>query len=60
MLGSHCLKSWSSTQQSITLSSGEAELVAAVKMCTEVIGISQLARGWGVELEESTWIHRRR
>ena len=51
MLGGHCLKSWSSTQKSITLSSGEAELVAAVKMCTEVIGITQLARDWGVELE---------
>ena len=56
MLGGHCLKSWSSTQKSITLSSGEAELVAAVKMCTEVIGIIQLARDWGVELEGRIYV----
>ena len=56
MLGGHCLKSWSSTQKSITLSSGEAELVAAVKMCTEVIGITQLARDWGVELEGRIYV----
>ena len=49
MKGSHMLKSWSSTQKSITLSSGEAELIAAVKTCTEVIGITQLARDWGEE-----------
>ena len=28
MIGKHCIKTWSSTQKSITLSSGEAELVA--------------------------------
>lgn len=32
--GGHCLKTWSSTQKNITLSSGEAEVVAAVKMST--------------------------
>ena len=49
MKGDHVLKSWSSTQKAITLSSGEAELIAAVKTCTEVIGITQLARDWGEE-----------
>ena len=44
--GTHLLKSWSSTQKNITLSSAEAELVAAVKMCTEIIGIVQLAADW--------------
>ena len=48
MLGGHVLKSRSSTQKPITLSSGEAELVAAVKMSTELIGISQLAWDWGM------------
>ena len=38
MVGAHLIKSWSSTQESITLSSGEAELVAAVETCTEVLG----------------------
>ena len=50
MIGGHCIKSWSSTQKSVTLSSGEAELVAVVKMSTEVIGILQLSHEWGLEL----------
>ena len=51
MVGEHCLKSWSSTQKSVTLSSGEAELVAAVKCCTEVLGLIQLAGDWGLDME---------
>ncbi len=47
MKGRHFLKAWSSTQKSVTLSSAEAELVAAVKTCTELIGITQLAHDWG-------------
>ena len=47
--GRHSLKSWSTTQKSVTLSSGEAELVAAVKMSTELIGICQLSHDWGLE-----------
>ena len=50
MLGGHCLKTWSSTQKNITLSSGEAELVAAVKVSTEVLGILQLSGEWGCEM----------
>ena len=38
MLGSHWIKSWSSTQKFVALSSGEAELIAVVKMSTELIG----------------------
>ena len=52
VMGSHTLKTWSSTQKNITLSSGEAELVAAVKTCTETIGVTQMAKDWGgVDLE---------
>ena len=47
LLGKHCIKSWSSTQKSITLSSAEAELVAAVKMSAELIGVEQLMAEWG-------------
>ena len=43
------MRSWSATQKSITLSSGEAELVAAVKMSTELIGVTQLAADWGLD-----------
>ena len=50
MIGSHTIKTWSSTQKSITLSSGEAELVAAVKTSTELIGLCQMAREWEIEL----------
>ena len=47
MVGSHLVKSWSSTQKSIALSSGEAELIAAVKLSTELIGLLQLLKDWG-------------
>ena len=50
MIGGHLIKSWSATQKSVTLSSGEAELVAAVKMATELIGLCQLAADWEWEL----------
>mgnify|MGYP005698356215 CR=1 FL=1 len=50
MRGSHCVKTWASTQKSVTLSSGEAELVAAVKMSGELIGMCQLSYDWGVEM----------
>ena len=54
--GTHYLKSWSSTQKNITLSSGEAEVVAAVKMSTEVMGIRQLASEWGLELQGAVYV----
>ena len=47
MMGKHCIKTWSATQKSVTLSSGEAELVAAVKTAVEIIGVTQLAYDWG-------------
>merc|ERR1711964_8165 len=49
-MGSHLLKSWSATQKNITLISGEAELVAADKMTTELIGLTQLAQDWGITI----------
>ena len=39
MRGCHLIKAWSRTQDSITLSSAEAELVALGKLAMEVIGI---------------------
>ena len=56
MWGGHCINSWSSTQKNITLSSGEAELVAAVKMSTELIGITQLAHDWNMEVEGRLYV----
>ena len=49
MLGMHCLKTWSSTQKTIALSSGEAELIALVKMSTETLGIMNMLREWGIQ-----------
>ena len=51
MRGKHNLKSWSSTQRSITLSSAEAELVAAVKASTELIGVLQMSADWDMTSE---------
>eukprot|EP00973_Karenia_brevis_P048314 6706842-Karenia_brevis.AAC.1 len=56
MKGKHWIKSWSSTQKNITLSSGEAELVAAVKMATELIGICQLAADWREEFQGQVYV----
>ena len=56
LLGGHCIKSWSSTQKSITLSSAEAELVAAVKMSAELIGVEQLMADWGWEIRSEVLV----
>ena len=47
MIGTHWLKSWSSTQKTVALSSGEAELTAIVQMSTEMIGILNMTLDWG-------------
>ena len=56
MRGGHCLKCWSSTQKSVTLSSAEAELAAAVKATSEAIGLAQLAESWNLRLGCSVYI----
>ena len=48
--GAHLLKHWSSTQKTIALSSGEAELAGVVKGTGEGLGIQSLALDLGVEL----------
>ena len=49
MIGEHFIKGWSRTQQSVTLSSAEAELVAMCKSAAEMIGIGAVARDLGSE-----------
>ena len=49
MWGSHLIKHWSSTQKTIALSSGEAELAGIVKGAAEGIGLVSVARDLGVE-----------
>ena len=46
MLGSHLVKSWSRTQDSVTLSSAEAELVALGKLAMEMLGVRSMGHEW--------------
>ena len=48
LLGSHLLKSWSSTQQTVTLSSGEAEYDGVVKGTSVGLGMVAMLKDVGV------------
>ena len=48
--GSHILKCWSSSQSTIALSSGEAELYAMTKVATQLAGLVSLAADFGYAL----------
>ena len=48
MLGRHLLKSWSSNQQTVAMSSGEAELYALTRSATQVVGMLQLLQDFNV------------
>ena len=56
LVGSHCVKSWSSMQRRVTLSSGEAELTAAIKMASEVTGMLQMMKEWGMDREGKIYV----
>jgi hypothetical protein len=45
--GTHFLKGWSRTQQCITLSSAEAELVAMCKLSAELLGMMSMLKDLG-------------
>ena len=49
MIGSNFLKGWARTQNHVTLSSAEAELVAQVKCSAELLGARSMMRDFGVE-----------
>ena len=49
-IGSHTIKTWSSTQSTIALSSGEAEYYGLVKAASQSIGIRNIMRDLGFEL----------
>ena len=49
MLGECCVKSWSSTQALIALSSGEAEYYGVVKAASTGLGMQSLCRDLGYE-----------
>ena len=56
MIGEHFLKSWSRTQNSVTLSSAEAELVAMVKVTAELIGVLYMLKDWGEDLRGRVYV----
>ena len=52
--GRHLINAWSRTQDSITLSSAEAELVALGKLAIEALGVRSMCEEWGMSRAEDT------
>ena len=55
MFGQHLLHHWSSTQSVVALSSAEAELNALVKGASETIGVMNIMRECGREVQGQLW-----
>ena len=55
MIGSHCIRTWSSTQPSVTLSSGEAEYYGLVKAAGAGLGHQSLMLDLGLKLPVTAW-----
>ena len=55
MLGQHLVKSWSSTQTSISLSSGEAEFYGVVKAAGVGLGLQSLLRDLHLDVSVRVW-----
>ena len=51
MLGCHCIKTWSSTQDISALSSGEAEYYGLVRGASQAIGIRSMLYDLGVDTD---------
>ena len=55
MIGSHLIKSWSATQTTVALSSGEAELSGLVKGAAQAIGLQSvgidLGNRWSIMMK---------
>ena len=50
MMGDHCVKSWSSTQPTLTLSSGEAELIGLTKSISYGLSVRSLCADLGFKV----------
>ena len=55
MLGAHVLKTWSATQPTVSLSSGEAEFYGVVKAAGLALGQQSILRDLGLELPVRVW-----
>ena len=49
-IGEHFIRHWSSTQSTVALSSGEAELYGVIRGTSEALALQSLAADLGVEL----------
>ena len=54
MRGLHLIKSWSRTQDAITLSSAEVELVALGKVAMEILGVRSMSEEWKLSSASQT------
>ena len=52
MHGNHVIKSWSTNQSAIALSSGEAEYYALVKAASVSIGVKTIMEDMGIDLSD--------
>ena len=52
-IGKHMIKSWSATQQTIAMSSGEAELYAMVKGAARTKGLVSMIQEYGLNLVDA-------
>ena len=50
-LGMHCVKTWSTTQATVALSSAEAELYALIKGAAQTLGMMSLLSDFGMTLK---------
>ena len=55
MIGTHFIKGWARTQNHVTMSSAEAELIALVKCTQECMGIQSMLRDWGQHLTSTLY-----
>ncbi len=55
MLGRHLVKSWSSTQTSISLPSGEAEFYGVVKAAGVGLGLQSLLKDLHLDVSVRVW-----
>ena len=55
MIGEHCIRTWSSTQPAVTLSSGEAEFYGLVQAAGAGLGHQSLMKDVGLDLSVCVW-----
>ena len=54
-IGAHCIKSWSSNQSVIALSSAEAELYALLKGASQSLGLNSMGSDFGDDIRAGLW-----